>query len=100
MFSSFAIALPETAVSDILANISGIWGDLLPLIVLLLGIPIAFWIMKWAINILAWSGQKKDWYEEDPLLNEADKNYYRRKRYGYEYDEDDDPDGYDEEFDF
>jgi len=100
IFTSFAITLPETAISDILANVSGIFSDLTPLILLLFGIPIGFWILKWVINIFSGNAQAKDWYEHDPLLNEADKNYYRRKRYGYEYDEDDDPDGYDEDLDF
>ncbi len=100
IFTSFAITLPETAISDILASVSGIFSDLTPLILLLLAIPIGFWILKWAINIFGGNIQDKEWYEHDPLLNDADKNYYRRKRYGYEYDEDDDPDGYDEENDF
>ena len=55
MFSfitSFAITLPETATSDVLASVSGIWGDLLPLTLLIIGIPVGFWILGSIINTM------------------------------------------------
>jgi len=62
MFSfitSFAITLPETAISDILASVSGIFTDLSPIIFLVLGVYVAFAIVFPLMKILLYWGSRQ-----------------------------------------
>jgi len=80
---SFAITLPVNALADILANVSGIWGDLLPLIGLLVAVFLGFWLIESVIYIFTPFSKTPEWFENDPTLTEADRAYYR-KRAGYD----------------
>jgi len=80
---SFAITLPVNALADILANVSGIWGDLLPLIGLLVAVFLGFWLIELVISIFTPYSKNPDWFENDPFLTEEDKIYYRRRSQGH-----------------
>lgn len=79
---SFAITLPVNALADILANVSGIWGDLLPLIGLLVAVFLGLWLVELIVDIFTPHSKKSDWFENDPFLTEEDKTYYRRRSHG------------------
>ena len=78
----FAITLPVNALADILANVSGIWGDLLPLIGLLISVFLGFWLVELVISTFTPHSKNSDWFENDPFLTEEDKIYYRRRSGG------------------
>lgn len=74
--SSFAFALPETGISDILANVWGVFDDVLPLILLFVGVFIGFWILASMLKILL-HGQSiraysRHWQSEDEDEDDED----------------------------
>ena len=85
VFTSFAITLPETAISDILANVSGIFSDLTPLILLLLGVYVGFTILSFVVR----------WFWPKTFTTKTGEHYkmsrYEAERFGY--------DEFDDEFD-
>lgn len=86
MFSfitSFAITLPETAIPDILANVSGIFTDLSPIIFLLFGVYVAFMILSFIVR----------WFWPHTFTTETGEHYkmsrYKAEEFGSdEFDDD------------
>ena len=97
MFSfitSFAITLPETAIPDILANVSGIFDDFLPISLLIIGVYVAFWILRAVIDTMRpqrakESGWHHEFKEGKPTFR---GRYYEEDEDFDEYDDDDDDD--------
>lgn len=66
MFSfltSFAITLPETAIQDILANASGIFGDLKELFLFIFGVFLAVRILFFVVNMMR-PAQTTEYYDK------------------------------------
>lgn len=91
--TSFLITLPETAISDILVNVSGIFTDLSPIILLVIGVFVGFWIISAVINLIRPPRAKESGY-----YHEFKDNYPTgRGRYyeaGEEFDDDLDDEDY------
>lgn len=85
LITSFAITLPETAIPDILANVSGIFTDLSPIILLLFGVYTGFLILNFVIR----------WFWPHTFKTETGEHYkmsrYEAERFGYdEFDDEND----------
>lgn len=56
MFS--LITLPEGFITDMTAYIGELFGDVSPLIILAIGLPLAFWVIKSVIGLVRFRARR------------------------------------------
>jgi hypothetical protein len=80
--------ISTSSVSFLLASMTSLISNAMPIILPLLGLIIGFGIFE-AILGLKHTMTSSYWnYEKDPSLTEADKRYYRKTRPDTDFDED------------
>lgn len=80
MFSLSFFTLPETAIQDILASVSGIFNDLSPLIFLLMGVFISFWVLGFVVSMTTTTELKHTKAKLKKLVSDIGDENWERER--------------------
>ena len=76
MLTFFTLA--DASSTDILANVSGIFGDTWPILALVVGIPLGFWVITKIMGIFAADRKKRE--KEDAFVTGVMKENSRIER--------------------
>jgi hypothetical protein len=52
MLTAFTLTLPSSTISDLTAYVGGLFGDLSPLWILAIALPLGFWVISKVIGII------------------------------------------------
>lgn len=71
--------LPETFISSSLENTSNLWSDLAPVVLVLLGLGIGFWIIERVVGLFRGLPSEEELLRREKIMREEELEYWEEE---------------------